>query len=135
LQRLGLQERITQVLQPPDFLPASTQGIIGLQCRQSDQLTRACIQPLADPATAVVAAAERTVARALGATCQVPLAVHAVLRGDVLSLEAALGSPDGRQTLRASDQASAADAVSLGENIAARLVSQGADAILSALQP
>ena len=58
LQRLGLGERISETLQPPDWLPASTQGIIGLQCRQDDTLTRALIEPLADHDTMVVANAE-----------------------------------------------------------------------------
>ena len=48
LERLGLSERITETLQPPDWLPASTQGIIGLQCREDDRDTRALIEPLAD---------------------------------------------------------------------------------------
>ena len=33
LERLGLGNEITEVLGPPDWLPAATQGIIGLQCR------------------------------------------------------------------------------------------------------
>lgn len=134
LQRLGLGDRITQVLQPPEFLPASTQGIIGLQCREDDSGTRGLIQPLADPATMVVATAERTVARELGATCQVPLAVHAVLEDDVLRLAAIMGAPDGKELIRAEENAAAADAVGLGERVAAGLMERGAAKIMATLQ-
>lgn len=134
LERLGLGDRISQVLQPPEFVPASTQGIIGLQCRENDSLTRTLIKPLADEATAVVAAAERTVARQLGATCQVPLAVHAVLEAGVLRLAALIAAPDGETIFRADGEGGPEDAIALGERVAARLMEQGAGDILSALQ-
>ncbi|MGD8385012.1 MAG: hydroxymethylbilane synthase [Lysobacterales bacterium] len=134
LERLGLDDRISQVLQPPEFVPASTQGIIGLQCRENDSVTRTLIKPLADEATAVVAAAERTVARQLGATCQVPLAVHAVLEAGVLRLAALIAAPDGETIFRADGEGGPEDAIALGERVAAKLMEQGAGDILSALQ-
>jgi hydroxymethylbilane synthase len=134
LERLGLGDRISQVLQPPEFVPASTQGIIGLQCRENDSVTRTLIKPLADEATAVVAAAERTVARQLGATCQVPLAVHAVLEAGVLRLAALIAAPDGETIFRADGEGGPEDAIALGERVAAKLMEQGAGDILSALQ-
>jgi hydroxymethylbilane synthase len=133
LQRLGLGERITETLQPPDWLPASTQGIIGLQCRQDDARTRALIEPLADADTMVVASAERAVAQVLEATCQVPLAVYAVLNDGTVTLKSVVSSPDGRELVQASGQAPAKDAVSLGKQVAADLLKNGAGNIISAL--
>jgi hydroxymethylbilane synthase len=133
LQRLGLGERISETLQPPDWLPASTQGIIGLQCRQDDAYTRSLIEPLADSATMVVASAERAVARVLEATCQVPLAVYAVLENGTVSLESMVSTPDGKKSIGASGQRPAADAVALGEQVAADLLENGAGEIISSL--
>ena len=133
LQRLGLGERISETLQPPDWLPASTQGIIGLQCRQDDTLTRALIEPLADHDTMVVANAERAVARVLEATCQVPLAVHAVLKNGTVSLKSIVSSPDGKDSIEAAGEAPAADAVALGEQVAADLLANGAGNIIASL--
>lgn len=133
LQRLGLGDRISETLQPPDYLPASTQGIIGLQCREDDAQTRALIEPLADADTMVVASAERAVARVLEATCQVPLAVHAVLADGVVTMKSAISTPDGREKVEASGQAPAADAVALGEQVAADLLKNGAGNIISGL--
>ncbi|MCW8924776.1 MAG: hydroxymethylbilane synthase, partial [Xanthomonadales bacterium] len=95
LERLGLGDRITETLRPPGFLPASTQGIIGLQCRQDDDVTRALIRPLADVETMAGASAERAVAQVLEATCQVPLAAHAELDNGVIRLDAMVNTPDG----------------------------------------
>jgi hydroxymethylbilane synthase len=133
LQRLGLGDRITETLQMPDWLPASTQGIIGLQCRDDDALTRALIEPLADADAMVVARAERAVAQVLEATCQVPLAAHAVLNAGVVHLRAIVSSVDGSRAIRAEGKAPAADAVTLGENVAADLLQKGAGEIIAAL--
>lgn len=132
LQRLGLGERITETLQPPDWLPASTQGIIGLQCRGDDRDTRALIEPLADAGTMVVASAERAVARVLQATCQVPLAAHAVLEDGIVRLWSVVGATDGTETISASGEAPASDAVGLGERVAADLLRNGAGKIIAA---
>jgi hydroxymethylbilane synthase len=133
LERLGLGTRITEVLRPPEWLPASTQGIIGLQCRSDDDLTRSLIKPLADADTMVVASAERAVARVLEATCQVPLAVHAVLEGSTVRLKSIVSSIDGTASVEASGQAPAKDAGDLGETVAADLLQNGAREIIAAL--
>jgi hydroxymethylbilane synthase len=133
LQRLGWGERITETLQPPDWLPASTQGIIGLQCREDDTHTRALIASLADADTMVVANAERAVARVLEATCQVPLAVYAVLDGDLVKLRSIVSTPDGRESIKAAGEALRADAIALGEKVAADLLNNGAAKIMAEL--
>jgi hydroxymethylbilane synthase len=133
LERLGWGDRITETLQPPDWLPASTQGIIGLQCREDDRATRALIKPLADAGAMVVASAERAVARVLQATCQVPLAAHAVLADGVVRLWSVVGKTDGTETISASGEAPAEDAAGLGERVAADLLKNGAGKIISGL--
>ncbi len=133
LQRLGLGGRITETLDSSGWLPASTQGIIGLQCRETDVATKKLIKPLADRDTAIVAAAERAVARVLEATCEVPLAVHGILAGGMVKLDAVVGTPDGKEMVRASGEAPADEAVVLGERVAADLLHHGARRIIEAL--
>lgn len=133
LQRLGLGGRITEILNTSGWLPASTQGIIGLQCRNDDTETKSLISPLADQETAIVARAERTVARVLEASCQVPLAVYAVLGDDIVQLDAVVSSPDGQTMIKASLQAPASEAVRLGERVAEKLLDGGAREIIDAL--
>jgi hydroxymethylbilane synthase len=133
LERLGLGERITETLKMPDWLPASTQGIIGLQCRQDDEHTRSLIKALADSDAMVVASAERAVAQVLEATCQVPLAVHAVLQDGIVKLQSRVSSPNGEKAIEAGGEAPAADAVALGQQLAADLLSNGAGEIIAGL--
>ena len=132
LERLGLGERITARLEPPDWLPAGTQGIIGLQCREDDPDLDTAIAPLADAPAMRQAVAERTVLAALQGSCQVPLAVYAELgEGDALQLTGMVGSPDGRRMLRAVEAGT--DPQATGLAVAEALRSQGADDIIAAL--
>ncbi len=83
-------------------------------------------------------AAEPAVSRAMGGSCSMPLAAHAVWVGDQLDLRAAWGEAelpsDGstpRALVRAARTASvrdAADAEVLGQRIAADLLAAGATA-------
>ena len=132
LERLGLGDRITARLEPPDWLPAGTQGIIGLQCREGDQGLFDAIAPLADADAMRQAEAERTVLAALQGSCQVPLAVYAELLGpDDIRLTGMVGSPDGRRILRAREQG--ADPRETGLALAQALRNQGAEEIIAAL--
>jgi hydroxymethylbilane synthase len=81
----------------------------------------------------VVASAERAVAKVLEATCQVPLAVHAVLQGGTVKLKSIVSSTDGKASVCAAGEAPAPDAVALGEQVAADLLKNGAGEIIASL--
>lgn len=130
LIRLGLGERITSRLVPPEFLPAGGQGAVGIECREADAETLALLAPLGDATTARCVHAEREVSRRLGGSCSVPLAAHAVLDGDVLRLEGLVTSLDGTQSVRA--HAEGVDALAVGGACAEALLAQGAGPILEA---
>lgn len=93
LERLELQERITQTLQLPEWLPAAAQGVIAVQCRHQDTDTLKLLNNLHCPATAELVLAERRVAAELGADCHAALAVYAVKDGRQLTLHGLYG-PD-----------------------------------------
>jgi len=138
LERLGLGERITEVLGPPDWLPASTQGIIGIQYREGDEQLASLVRPLNDPGSLARAQAERTVARRLEASCQLPLAVYAEFPDDAaeeLYLRAMVGMPDGTGILRAEARGVQGEAERLGFAVAADLLDQGAAEIIARLTP
>jgi hydroxymethylbilane synthase len=132
LERLGMADRITQVLRPPNWLPAAAQGIIGLQCRSDDQAVESLIKPLHDESAGLQAASERRVATLLEGSCQVPLAVLAELNDQRLRVEGLVGTPDGSTLLRASAEGAVAGLATLAETVAEDLLAQGADAIIRA---
>jgi hydroxymethylbilane synthase len=133
LERLGLGERITAQLEPPDWLPASTQGIIGLQYREGDDGVRSRLEPLGDHAASTQARAERTVARHLEGSCQLPLAVYADL-GSGFEISALVGMPDGSSLVRACRAGDPAHPETLGLEVAQVLLDEGAGEIIRALR-
>ena len=140
LKRLGLEARIRVRFEPEQMLPCAGQGALGIEVREDAGALRAQLAELADRPTWLAVEAERAVSRALGGSCSVPLAAHAIWRGAQLELRAALGHAlTPRAPLL---QAAAAGAVpdqaaarALGERAAQQLVDRGARAYLDAADP
>lgn len=133
LRRLGLGDRIRSVLPVDLSLPAAGQGALGIEIMESRTDLKAWLEPLVCAQTTACTLAERAVSRALGGSCQVPLAAYAMLRDDGLFLRGLVAEPDGRRILRAQTLGSPDQAESLGEAVARDLLDQGADAILARL--
>jgi len=130
LKRLEMTQRIRHIFDTEQMLPAAGQGALGIEIRAGRDDLKALLAPLADMDTWLRVAAERAVSRAMGGSCSMPLAAHAVLEGDMLSLRAAWGDPEGSVTLvhahaqtRTLDLASAE---SLGLDVAGQLRAGGA---------
>lgn len=133
LERLGLGGLITQVLAPPRWLPAGTQGTIGVQRRAEDAALANLLAGLTDADAMLRTRAERTVAAALQGSCQVPLAVFAEQRDGLFRVSGMVGLPDGSRVVRADAEGSPGDADSLAAQVAGDLLAQGADAIIASL--
>ncbi|MEJ2383812.1 MAG: hydroxymethylbilane synthase [Xanthomonadales bacterium] len=134
LERLGMGGLITEVLQPPRWLPAGTQGTIGIQHRSGDDAVAALIRPLADAETTLRTRAERRVATLLEGSCQVPLAVFAELESGQVRVTGMVGTPDGARVLRAQRAGPMADPEGLASRVAEELLAQGAGEIIAALR-
>jgi hydroxymethylbilane synthase len=134
LERLGLGGRISEVLEPPGWLPAATQGTIGVQCRAGDDSVMERISVLNDDDAVIRTRAERAVAKALQGSCQVPLAVFAELDAGQLRISGMVGKPDGTEILRAQRAGDRAAADVLAADVSRELIAQGADRIIEALR-
>ena len=130
LKRLGLAERIRQVFTPDDMLPAAGQGALGLEIRSARSDLQALLAPLAHTPSWLRVAAERAVSRAMGGSCSMPLAAHAIWDGARLQLRSAWGDPERPgELLRAEGAAEVTtldEAERLGVAAAAELRRQGA---------
>jgi hydroxymethylbilane synthase len=135
LKRLGLERRIRAYLPIEDSLPAAGQGAmaieIGSAARADGVDLRALLSPLNHEHTAHAVRAERQVSRFFGASCQIPLAAHAVVEGDTLLLRAMVGTPDGQRHAYAEASGPAALPETLGEQVSQLLEQQDAAAILA----
>ncbi|MFM6957074.1 MAG: hydroxymethylbilane synthase [Acinetobacter sp.] len=134
LKRLGLADRIRHCLAPIMSLPAVGQGALGLECRSDDAELLKLITPLQHEETSICVRAERAFNAYLEGGCQVPIAGYAtLLNDDQLQIEGRVGSVDGQTLLKEQLVGEIANAEQLGEQLAQRLLAQGAGELLKAL--
>ncbi len=133
LERLGLEAHISQQFSPDEMLPAAAQGVVGIECRESDRPLNALLGGLTHAPTALTTAAERAIARELNASCHSPVAAHAILAGDDITVTALVAMPAGDRAIRRSIRGRAEQAEALGVELARQMRDAGADEILAAL--
>ncbi|MGH9599559.1 MAG: hydroxymethylbilane synthase, partial [Terracidiphilus sp.] len=134
LKRLGLEQRISQYLEPEEFPPAVAQGAIGVCTRADDRHSFDWLKPLEDLPTRMAATAERSLLERIEGGCQVPLGALASAAGAGIRLHAAVCALDGSRLLSASGEAeaTAAGAAMLGLRLATELIGQGAGDLIAA---
>ena len=134
LMRLGMEERIAEILPTSVLLPAVGQGALAVETRAGDAEVREMIAFLDDAGTRACALAERSFLRCVDGGCQVPVGVYATLEdGGCVSVEAVIASPDGKRIYRDSISGSREDATQMGEDLARRLLAAGGREILQEL--
>ena len=119
LKRLGLESRISRYFTTEEILPAAGQGILVVQTRQG--MDTDCLRLLRDEQTACCAKAERAFVRTLDGGCSSPVAAHAVVNGETLTLTGYYVSPDESVQRRGSISGGLAEAETLGQSLAQQL--------------
>jgi hydroxymethylbilane synthase len=130
LDRLGLSQRISEILAPEVCMPAVGQGAIAVECRLKDTEAADLLAPLDDAETRAAIIAERALLSALHGGCQVPMGAWARIERGELVLDACVCSVDGSQYVKQRAAAPADHAAQLGEHMARVLVEAGAQSIL-----
>lgn len=130
LRRLGLEQRITSLLEIGEMLPSVGQGALGIELRLADSDLLASLQALHDEKTAAAVRAERAFLLRLEGGCQVPIAGHAVLEGEEVELRGLIAEVDGSKRICGTMRAALHQAEQLGVQLAEELLSQGGRAIL-----
>jgi hydroxymethylbilane synthase len=102
LDRLGLRDRVADVLDPLDMCPQVGQGALAVECRVDDPDTLARLAAIDDTAAHRTVDAERAVLAQLGSGCDLPCGALATIDGDDVVVDAVLASLDGRVVLRTS---------------------------------
>ncbi len=133
LIRLEMPERIKAFIEPEQSLPACGQGAVGIECRLNDPRVEALLAPLHDAETALRVRAERAMNLRLQGGCQVPIGGFALVEGDQLYLRGLVGSPDGKEVVRAEIRGNTQQAEQLGTELAETLLNNGARVILNSM--
>lgn len=131
LKRLGLPERIRSFLSPEQSLPAAGQGAMAIEISAHRADLMSWLAPLNHLPTAQAVNAERSVSRAFGGSCQIPLAAYATVSGSQMHLRGMVATPDGGRIAQAEVHGVAEQFEALGAQLADALSAQDAAGILA----
>ncbi len=135
LKRLGMADRIEELLEPDDFCPAAAQGILALECRREDARVNTIAGVLDHGPTRVLATAERAFLARLDGGCQVPMACFSELAGDEVRVRGLIIDPSGEPYFAFADRGPTADAARLGTHVAEQVLQLGGGDVLERLTP
>ena len=116
LHRLGMSDRIHQVIPPEVSLHAVGQGALGIECRAGDDNILNLLNSLEHTATAQRCYAERAFLRELEGGCQVPIGVNTQIEGEQLTLIGLVASLDGKKLVKDIITGATADAEQIVSN-------------------
>ncbi len=131
VRRLGLDDEVTEWLDPETMLPAPGQGALAVQCRADDDRVLELLAAVDDAEARATTTAERTFLRELGGGCAAPVAAHASAIHAGVHLRALVASPDGRDVVRVEGSGEPEE---VGGRLALEALALGADAILRSVR-
>jgi hydroxymethylbilane synthase len=133
LERLGMSDRIHQILPKEISLHAVGQGALGIECRADDTELISLLKAIEHPQTRDRCLAERAFLRDLEGGCQVPIGVNTEINGEQLTLTGIVASVDGQKMVKDTVSGAAKNAEQVGTELANLLRQQGAQEILDVI--
>lgn len=131
LKRLQMNDRIRRVIPAEQMLPAVGQGALGLELRASDTQLMKVVQPLIDPVETQLVSAERAISKALGGSCQVPIAGYAIVeKPGRMRLRGLVASTDGKTVIFEETSGELEDWEALASLVVHKLKAQGAEKLI-----
>jgi len=130
LIRLGLSDKITQIIPEKIMLPAIGQGALGIEIRKDAVEIKRILNFLNHKQTEICVRAERSFLKELGGGCQVPVAANASLKDNLLEIKGMVSDLEADRFLFEIMEGEINDPEGLGKRLADSLLKKGADAIL-----
>lgn len=134
LDRLGLSENISCVLDADGFVPAPAQGALAVQCRSDDAALQALLKQIDHRPTAIAVGAERRVLSALHPGCHAPVGIHAILADATLAVTAFVADVMAARVIKESARGPADDAGAVADILIEKLMTAGVEKILEGYQ-
>jgi hydroxymethylbilane synthase len=132
LRRLGLDDTITELLDPAAFPPSPGQGALAVEVRAGDRELLEMLNSYGDQDADAAVRAERAFLGALHGGCSVPVGAYATRLDGTLTLTGQVTSLDGRE--RVAGTVTGTDQEATGAALASRLLKRGADTILNQIR-
>jgi hydroxymethylbilane synthase len=131
LIRLGFEDRIASALPIEESLPAVGQGAVGIEIKTNDSEIQEILKPLIDEDTTIRVDAERAMNYKLKGSCQSAIACFATLEKEQIKLIGLVGDVNSGLIIKEQVIGAKTNGQQLGEELADKLLSTGADKILN----
>ncbi|MFN5501996.1 MAG: hydroxymethylbilane synthase [Pseudanabaena sp.] len=131
LQRLGMGDRVHEIIDAEISLHAVGQGALGIECRAEDPEILALFAPISHYPTTQRCLAERSFLRELEGGCQVPIGVNTSINADQLTLKGIVASLDGKTLIKGEVTGDLTKPDAIGLELAHQLKDKGAQDILN----
>jgi hydroxymethylbilane synthase len=125
LKRLGLADKITNLIEVEDMLPAVAQGAIGIQVKQSNQVAFEAIALINDLDSQIAVSCERAFMAALDGSCRTPIAGYAILKNGMIDFHGEALTLDGKHSFKTHRVGVASDGAQMGLDAGAEVKAKG----------
>jgi len=122
LNRLGMTQHISTIMEMDEMLPAVAQGAIGIEIKTSNHRARHMVEAIHHDTTGIAIACERAFLAKLDGSCRTPIAGHATVSGGTLSFRGQILSLNGKQSAEVAISGPIEDAKAIGIEAAGRAV-------------
>ena len=134
LQRLELEQYITEIIDPEVIVPAVSQGAIAIEIRMNDPEVELLMQKINHTETWNAVIAERAFLAHLQGGCQVPLGCFSKVENNTLTLKGFVASVDGTRFINETISGEINEGAALGVQMAEKMLEKGALEILSQIK-
>ncbi|MCF6342747.1 MAG: hydroxymethylbilane synthase [Bacteroidales bacterium] len=134
LQRLGLTERITEIIDINTMVPAVSQGAIGIEIRENDKAVENVMRGINHEETMLVTTAERAFLKSMEGGCQIPIGCFSVLNNGSFTMTGLVADLKGEKVIRITQSGKAENARQLALQVAEKMVIEGAAEILDEIR-
>ena len=134
LERLEMDQYITEYLDAEKVIPACSQGAIAVEIRENDDLMQSIVSTINDRESYLATEAERAFLRTLEGGCQIPVGSHTKINGDRFTITGFISSIDGTEFLKDTAEGELSQAVYLSMKLAKSLYERGGKEILTRIR-
>ncbi|WP_340114403.1 hydroxymethylbilane synthase [Maribellus mangrovi] len=134
LQRLEMDEHISEIIDPETMIPACAQGAIAIEIKDDDPATEVLITGINHEETMIAAEAERTFLRTLEGGCQIPVGSYSAIQGEEFTITGFISNLDGSIFLKDSYSGSVSEASRIAFKLADKLLKEGGKEILEEIK-
>ena len=134
LQRLEMDEYISELFDPELMVPACSQGAIAVEIRENDRETEMLLAKINHEESYLATEAERAFLGTLEGGCQIPVGSYTTIDGENFKITGFISSIDGKKFLKDSAEGTIGEAVYISAKLARSLYNSGGSEILKEIR-